>query len=206
MLVSEGGFREDGRKQKEFRRIEVTKSVFGDSGRVDLRQGNTQVSVECGNSKEGKKLNIVVEFLCVSRQETVTEKKVQEYESILVDIFNRVVLVDSGLGLRVVVREEGGSLLSAMVNCITLFLSYFGFSMIDLCYSCTASEDCIDLSSTEDGIQHLVLTIVYLINSEEVVYLALHGATSFSKFKTHIKDAIDACSFLNVHFKSVFHE
>ncbi|KAH9410817.1 hypothetical protein HK407_10g15830 [Ordospora pajunii] len=205
MLVSEEGFRDDGRKQREFRRIEVVKSVFEDSGRMELRQGNTQVSVECGNAKEGKKLNVVVEFLCVSRQEAVTEKKVQEYENILVDIFSRIVLLDSGLGLRVVVREEGGSLLSAMVNCITLFLSYFGFPIIDLCYSCTIAEGCIDLSSIEEGHQHLVLTIACLINSEEVVYLALHGTASCKEFKMNTKEAIDACGLLNVHFRSVFH-
>ncbi|KMV65446.1 ribonuclease [Encephalitozoon cuniculi EcunIII-L] len=194
MLVSEEGFREDGRRPNELRRIEATKRRIGEKGRVDMRQGNTQVSVICSGPREIGKLSVGVEFYAVSRQEPVSEKRASEYEGLLLDIFGDVLLPEASVDIQVIVREDGGSLLSTMINCTTLCLSYFGMPLVDMCYSSAVAEGCVDLASTEESQRVPVVTVAYLMNRKSILYLSLSGRVACSRLQASVLDAIGTCN------------
>ncbi|ADM12208.1 ribonuclease [Encephalitozoon intestinalis ATCC 50506] len=204
MLVSEQGFREDGRKPKELRRVEARRRMVGDEGIVEIRQGNTQVSAACRGSREVGKISIGVEFYVVSRQEPINERRALEYEGLLLDIFSSVLLPEGSADIKVIVREDGGSLLSAMINCITLCLSYFGIPLRDMCYSATVSEGCIDLTSTEESLKTPVVTVAYLMNKKNIAYLSLNGRIVQERLQSSILEGVDACHAISKCFKDFF--
>lgn len=204
MVVSEEGFREDGRRPGELRRIEVSRKMVGEDGRVDLRQGTTQVTVVCRAARDASKPTISVEFYSASRQEPVNEKRAVEYEGLLSDIFGDILPPETSMDISVVVREDGGSLLSAMINCTSLCLAYFGVSMVDMCYSTTVTEGCIDLSSTEESQKASVITIACLMSGKSVFYLSLSGRMPCSKFQDSVSEGMDACYALGEQFKGFF--
>lgn len=204
MIVSEEGFREDGRRPRELRRVEVMRRMVGKKGVMDVRQGNTQVSVMCSGGKEIGKLDIEVEFYAVSRQEPVNEKRILEYEDVLLDIFSDILLPEASVGIKVTVREDGGSLLSTMVNCITLCLSYFGMPLMDMCYSATIGGHCIDLTSTEESQKIPVITVAYLMNRKSIAYLSLNGRIVCEELQSSILEGVDACHSAEEHFKDFF--
>ncbi|AFM98975.1 ribonuclease [Encephalitozoon hellem ATCC 50504] len=204
MLVSEEGFREDGRRPNELRRVEVAKKMVEGKGIVDMRQGNTQVSVMCSGPKEIGKMSIEVEFYAVSRQEPVNEKRMLEYEDVLLDIFSDVLLPEALVDIKVIVREDGGSLLSTMINCITICLSYFGMPLTDMCYSATVGGGCVDLTSTEESQRIPVVTVAYLMNRKSIAYLSLNGRIVCDKLHSCILEAVGACYSVREHFKDFF--
>lgn len=200
-MISGDGFREDGRRRGELRRMEISGGVTKSGGHVELRQGNTQVVTTCSGPREPGRLNIRVRFYSAARQEPVSERKEQEYENLLFDIFDNIVLSESMMDVEVVVKEDGGSVLSVMINCVCLCLSYFGVPMVDTCCSVTLAGGCVDPSSAEDGQRVPVVTIAYLMNRRSIAYASSSGRISRNMLQAYVSDGIDSCGSVYKHFR-----
>lgn len=202
MLLSEEGFREDGRLPEELRRVEIVRRRVGDGGGMSLRQGNTQVSAVCRGTEEQGRLGVKVCFYGVARQEPVNEKRVLEYEDLLCDVFGSIVLPENAVDVDVVVREDGGSLLSAMINCVSLCLAQYGVPMTDMCCSATVAEDCVDLSNGEDGHKFSVMVLGYLVNRRTIAYLSVNGRMAQHTVATNLTRGVGCCEVLYEQFRA----
>jgi exosome complex component RRP41 len=189
VLVSEEGFREDGRKPKELRRMEISSCYIEGTTRIDYRQGNTQVVAVSSGPREAGKLNINAVFYSVARQEPINEKRVGEYEAHLHEIFGNIVLSNSSVDIDIVVKEDGGSVLSAMINCITLCLCHLGVPMADMCVSTTLAGECVDLSGAEEGGRTPVVVLAYLMNSRKIAFFQSSGRIT----RDRLKECFDGC-------------
>lgn len=200
--MTSASFREDGRRSRELRHIVINKGIIDSYGYIDLHQGNTVVTAVCNGPRDKGKLCVKVSFSSVSRHEQVNDKQIAEYESTLVEIFTSLILHDEQIDIELVVKQDDGSLVSVMINCISLCLAYSGVSMLDMCCAVTLNDGCADLSSCEEGSRGPVLTLGYLFNRQKVAYLNMTGKCLNQTFVRMSMEAIEYCNTIYHEMKS----
>lgn len=194
-------FREDGRTNEQFRRLEIEHGKINNNGYIMYRQGNSCVRVICNGPREGSKIQFHVKFAKTARQEPIAEKRIYDYEDVLQKIFSEIILAESQLDIDVDVIQEDGSLVSAMVNCIYMCLCYASVPLLDSICSVTLSEKLIDLSGSEEGSREAVLVLVYMINKKQYLYVRSVGRISKDKLEKVFARGSEACEELFTHMK-----
>lgn len=180
-------FREDGRKKDELRQLKINYS----NSYTYLKQGNTHVRAKTDGPKEGNKFNVSIVFSKSSRQEQINEKRIFELETEIYNIFNHIILTDNSVDIEIEVIQEDGSLISTIVNCVTLNLCHTSVPLIDFPCSITYSE-VQDLSIYEEQGRNFVVNIVWLMNRQKIIYFR-----SIGKVTQDILHKINAEGFLS---------
>ncbi|EQB60299.1 exosome complex exonuclease rrp41 [Vairimorpha apis BRL 01] len=190
-------FREDGRKKDEIKQI-IIKNL---NSYTYLKQGNTHVRVKSDGPKEGNKLNISMVFSKSSRQEQINEKRIFELETEIYNIFNNIILTDNNIDIEIEVIQEDGSLISTIVNCVTLNLCYIGVPLIDFPCSITYSRF-QDLTLCEEQGRNFFINVVWLMNREKIVYFKSLGRVTQEVLQKINEEGFLGCKKIYQQLKS----
>ncbi|KAI8790746.1 exosome complex component RRP41 [Biomphalaria glabrata] len=198
-LLSDQGFRTDGRKPNELRRIRFKKGVFKQAdGSAYLEQGNTKVLAavygphEIRGSK-GKALHDKLLINCQYSMATFStqdrkrrprgDRKSQEMTMHLKQTFNAVVLTELfpkvQLDIYVEVLQSDGGNYCASVNAATLALIDAGIPMKDYVIACSGSfvkdTPIVDINHLEESTAGAEIIVAVLPRFDQIVFIEMNS-------------------------------
>ncbi|KAL3859094.1 hypothetical protein ACJMK2_009327 [Sinanodonta woodiana] len=198
-LLSDQGFRIDGRKPKELRRIQCRLGVFKQAdGSAYIEQGNTKVLAAVYGPHEtaggrGKALHDKVLVNCQYSMATFStgerkrrprgDRKSKEMTMHLQQTFNAAIMTSlyprSQIDIYVEVLQSDGGNYCASVNAATLALIDAGIPMKDYVCACSASfvKDCpiVDINYLEESSGGPELIVATLPKSSQIVFLEMNS-------------------------------
>ncbi|XP_013418239.1 exosome complex component RRP41 [Lingula anatina] len=198
-LLSDQGFRIDGRRPHELRRIQCRMGVFGQAeGSAYVEQGNTKVLAAVYGPHEirgsrGKMQPDKVLINCQYSMATFStgerkrrprgDRKSQEMTKHLQQTFEAAVLTHlyprSQIDIFVEVLQSDGGNYCASVNAATLAIIDAGIPMKDYVCACSASyiEDnpVVDINYLEESSGSAELIMAMLPKSEQIVLLQMNS-------------------------------
>ncbi|KAH3769435.1 exosome complex component RRP41-like [Dreissena polymorpha] len=194
-LLSEQGFRIDGRKPSELRRIRCKLGVFNQAdGSAYIEQGNTKVLAAVYGPHEirGSRSKILHDRVLVNCQYSMAtfstgerkrrprgDRKSKEMTMHLQQTFNAAILTNlhprSQIDIFVEVLQSDGGNYCASVNAATLALIDAGIPMKDYVCACAASyvsdTPIVDINYLEESSGGAELIVATLPKSEQIVFL-----------------------------------
>ncbi|KAG0419557.1 putative exosome complex component RRP41 [Dictyocoela roeselum] len=184
-ILDKHGFRSDGRKPTEMRRLYLSFKTLNNNPVLEYTQGLTKLRTTIIGPKSGNKrdkINPLLKFNSFSKQDTATfDYLADEYESIIVRVFNNVLLLESPFFVeaQVDIIEDNGSALSAIINSISITMAYAGIPMKDIVLSLTngfydAKVFC-DITANEESNRIPAFTVAYLPMKQMFVGVRLKG-------------------------------
>lgn len=198
-LLSDQGFRIDGRKTNELRRIRFKKGVFRQAdGSAYLEQGNTKVLAAVYGPHEirGSKSKALHDRLLINCQYSMAtfstqdrkrrprgDRKSQEMTSHLKQTFDAVVLTElypkTQLDIYVEVLQSDGGNYCASVNAATLALMDAGLPMKDYVIACAGSftreTPIVDINNMEESSAGAEVIMAILPRCEQIVFLEMNS-------------------------------
>lgn len=193
--------RYDGRFPKEAREIDFEFKEIDTKGIFRWRQGNTVVNTTIIQNREKQQFSLELNFLQMSRNNAINDRKTYEMKQKLLDIFSDLTGQDSQVEVIVDVVCDDGSVFSAIVNSISLACAHCGIPLSDMCLSITLNRN-VDLCYHEEG-KEFSICIVFLPNKEKIVYIESIGRLQKSEFEEGIVSAIEYCRTLHSHFRDI---
>jgi len=222
-LLSDSGFRQDGRKAKDLRRIACKLGVYRQAdGSAYLEQGFTKVLVavygphEVRRSKgpAGRALPDRARINCQYSMATFStgerkirprgDRKSREFTQHLEKTFEAAILTtaypNSQIDIYCEILQSDGGNLSACINASTLALIDAGVSIRDFVCSCTSSwyrdTPIMDVNQMEEGASGgsaPVVTMALLPKSEEMVLFELDSRLHCDHLETMIDSTTQGC-------------
>ncbi|KAI8622479.1 ribosomal protein S5 domain 2-type protein [Chytriomyces sp. MP71] len=221
--VSPEGFRCDGRRPNELRRIQTeiggqvgSLGGSGADGSAYVEQGNTRCLCLVFGPKEPSgrgsvlhdRATLNVEFSVASfssgerKQKHRRDKRLLEIASIIKSTFEAVVMTTayprSEIAIQIhILQFDGGSLHTA-VNATTLALMNAGIPMKDYVVACSAGfgngSPILDVNYTEEGLDVPVVTLGITPRSGKIVLLNLESRLHMDEFERVMLLAKDGCT------------
>ncbi|VDM67653.1 unnamed protein product [Strongylus vulgaris] len=215
-IVSEHGFRLDGRRPQQIRNISASLGTIRDAeGSAYFEQGGTKV-VLCAvyGPYEGKKskqledrcvINCVfsmTRFAGVERRQRVrADRKSMEIERLIEKTFEGAVLVHlfptSQIDIFCQIIQSDGSHLAACVNAASLAMSDAGIPMKGLVAASTCSivdgQPVVDINQREETDLLPRLTLATLRGEDEVVLVELQNRVHVDQLPALLAAAKDTC-------------
>ncbi|XP_059177224.1 exosome complex component RRP41-like [Physella acuta] len=198
-LLSDQGFRTDGRKPNELRRIRFKKGVFKQAdGSAYLEQGNTKVlaavygphEIRGGKSKQlHDKLLINCQYSMATfstqdrKRRPRGDRKSLEMTAHLKQTFNAVVLTDLypkvQLDIYIEVLQSDGGNYCASVNAATLALIDAGIPMKDFVIACSGSyvrdTPIVDINNLEESGAGAEIIMAILPRCDQIVFIEMNS-------------------------------
>ncbi|TBU07065.1 ribonuclease [Hamiltosporidium magnivora] len=193
-IISEEGFRYDGRKPNELREVAIKSGYLNKCGYIDLQQGGTKVrSILYGPKEKGQykeNIKFKISFYDVARQESGKhEKKIDECETLLSELFKPIISISESnyLEINILIKQDDGSLISTLINSVTILLCYCGVQIKDMCISITScffkGISLLDLSNNEENIRIPSLVLGYFPHRKTIGLFQSTGKTDTDSIK-----------------------
>lgn len=218
-ILTQEGFRLDGRKPTELRRMACRLGVFEQSdGSAYVEMGNTRVLAAVYGPHEVKsssRLRASHEKAIINCQYSMatfstSERKRRprgDYRSLEItanvkEVFETAVLAQlypySQIDIFLEVLQSDGSNYAACINAATLALIHAGISLKDVVCASSAGlidgKAIVDVNYTEESIsQSPVLTIALLPKSKEVLSMESTGRLAFNDLESVMEAANEGC-------------
>ena len=218
-ILTQEGFRLDGRKPNELRRLACRLGVFEQSdGSAYVEMGNTRVLAAVYGPHEvrsGSRLRPSHDRAIVNCQYSMatfstSERKRRprgDYRSLEItanmkELFETAILVQlypySQIDIFLEVLQSDGSNYAACINAATLALIHAGISLKDVVCASSAGlidgKAIVDVNYTEESIsQSPVLTIGLLPKSKEVLSMEATGRLAFADLESVMEAANEGC-------------
>lgn len=219
-LLSDEGFRLDGRRPDELREVTCRLGVFEQAdGSAYVEVGNTRVLAAVYGPHEpakmgqrGGRLSDKAFINCQYSQavfSTPSRKhrprgdfRALEVTSIVKDICETAILSEtyphSQIDIYLEVLQADGSLLAACINAASLALVHAGIALKDMIVSASSGlindKPIVDVNYTEEGvINSPVFTLAMLAKSKEILSLESTGRLNLDSLNLIQVTAADAC-------------
>lgn len=232
-LLSEAGFRVDGRKANELRKINCKLGIFEQAdGSAYLEMGHTnvlaavfgphEVSRGHGSKVKSASLHDKAYINCQYSQATFstierkrkprTDIRSLELTNNIREIFDNVILTNlfpnSQIDIFLEVLQSDGSNMSACINAATLALIHAGIPIKDFVVSCSATliddKTLIDVSHFEESTSNLpVLTLSMLPKSKQIVSMESFGRVPLNLIEKIIDSAVIGCEEIHQISKTI---
>lgn len=231
-LLSETGFRIDGRKATELRNINCKLGVFEQAdGSAYLEMGHTNVLAAVfgphevtrhGSKMKSTSLHDKAFVNCQYSQATFStiERKRKprmdvrslELTNNIREIFDNVILTNlfpnSQIDIFLEVLQSDGSNMSACINAATLALIHAGIPIKDFVVSCSATliddDTLIDVSHFEESASSLpIMTLSMLPKSKQIVSMESTGRVPLNSIEKLIDSAVAGCEEIHQISKGV---
>ncbi|XP_055059898.1 exosome complex component RRP41 [Paramisgurnus dabryanus] len=220
-LLSDQGYRVDGRKATELRKVQARMSVFAQAdGSAYLEQGNTKaLAVVYGphetRGSRSKSMHDRAVINCQYSMATFStaerkrrphgDRKSSEMSIHLKQTFEAAVLTElyprSQIDIYVKILQADGGNYSACVNAATLALVDAGIPMRDYVCACTAGfveeTPLADLSHVEESGGGTSLSLALLPRSGNIALLQMDARLHEDHLDTLMEAAMTACKRLN---------
>lgn len=193
--------RSDGRLVNEMRRIEVNCEIIDNNGVIHLNHGETHVTGTLREPKDKSNLSFLINFYGGTRNEGFSDRRLYELRTSLYEVFKNVVLPGPSICLDLIVKQDNGGLLSALINTATLVMCYHGVAMIDMCVSITSGK-VLDLSYTEQN-REFAMTLAYLPKRNKISYLNSEGKAHKKLYNNALENGVKGCLFLCDYFENI---
>ena len=208
LLIDE--FRQDGRKPKETRKIEIEMDITKNStGSAMVTLGETKVIAWIHGPRESKsKVDGKGSIKCyfsqapfsgmVRKKNFKRDLKMREFSKILKEVFEEVIRLElysrSDIIINCLVLQNDGNYKSASISAITLALINAGLFIKDLVIGmsvgCQEENILYDLQLQEEKENIPILNVAYLPHSKKFIYTELVNAkTPYAKVETLMKEA-----------------
>lgn len=202
-IISEEGYRVDGRMAQELRAVTLRHGHVDGKAFVDLEQGCTKITTCVSGVKERTrqrgKVNLSMAFLGEAQQRyRKNSEKASEMERSIVAIFEQVLLLpeNSSVDVDVCVRQDDGSVLSAMINCISLSLCHCGIPMKDVVVGMSigfaANTFFVDICGAEEGYRYPHMDTALLIYKKKLAHLHMIGKIEHEGFQDMFRHGYEA--------------
>jgi ribonuclease PH len=221
-----GSFREDGRRFKENRSIEIKMGVVKESsGSCLFNLGETKVIAwikgPCETkSKCPENSGIIKSYFNMAPFSGILHKsnqkqdlKDREFGQTIKTIFNQVIKLEyytkSEININVLVLQNDGNYKSASINAITFALINAGIyikdSVVGINVGCTDDDRMIyDLQLQEEKQYIPILNVAFLPHTKKLVYTELVNAkTPYNKLSLLMKEAEEASLLLYSEQKKI---
>ncbi|ORD95122.1 component of the 3 5 exoribonuclease for 3 processing of 5.8S rRNA [Enterospora canceri] len=189
-------FRVDGRLEYETRLIDVQLYNDTETGYAEIRQGRTHVRTQLDSTTERSKFKMNLKYL---QADSVTERQKYQIKSKIEKIFSDI-MRSSGTSVTVLVVEDNGGLIAAIINCITLCLTHCSVPIADMAIAVSYNTG-IDLCKKEENGPFIAL-LVYLSNTKKVIYFDAAGSFTRTSFIECTEAAKLACQNIASQFKT----
>lgn len=208
-IISEDGYRIDGRKALETRAMAARQSTVDNKLLFELDHGATKVAASIDGPKERHRqkhmVSVDISFLDTTQQEHQgNSEKVRELEKNVRDVFKEVLLLpeSSYVEIAVVVKQDDGSVFSTVVNCISLGLCYSGIPMKDVVVGATvgfvSNTFFVDICGAEESYKYPYMTIALMMHRRKIAYLRMAGKIEYEGFNDMFRHGYDAsCSMFS---------
>ncbi|KAG0439962.1 putative exosome complex component RRP41 [Dictyocoela muelleri] len=184
-ILNKDGFRADGRKIDEMRRLKISFKTINNKPVIEYSQGLTQLRTTVIGPKSGNKrdkIQPIIKFNSFAKQETgYYEHYKDEYEGNIIKIFNNVILLEAPFFVEIFVDiiQDNGSVLSAIINSISLIIAYSGIPIKDVVLSLTngfydAKIFC-DITTNEENNRIPAFVLAYLPKKQKFVGIVSKG-------------------------------
>ncbi|KAL4234845.1 Exosome complex component RRP41 [Mactra antiquata] len=216
-LLSDQGFRVDGRKANELRRIQCRLGVFTQAdGSAYIEQGNTKILAAVYGPHEirgsrSKALHDKVLVNCQYSMATFStgerkrrprgDRKSKEMTMHLQQTFDAAILTSlyprSQIDIFVEVLQSDGGNYCASVNAATLALIDAGIPLKDYVCACSASfvndKPIMDISYLEESSGGAELIVATLPKSEQIVFLEMNSRLHEDNLSHVLDMAVKGC-------------
>lgn len=213
-LLSEQGFRADGRRSNELRKMQCRLGIFSQSdGSAYMEQGNTKVlaAVYGPHEVRGSRTKILHDTALINCQYSMAtfstterkkrprgDRKSHEITSHLRQTFEAAIQTElypkSQIDIYVEVLQSDGSNFSACVNAVTLALVDAGIPLRDYVCACTStlvkSTALVDASYLEESNGGQPLNVAFLPRSEQMVLVEMASRVH----SDHLQKLLDAAT------------
>lgn len=231
-LLSDQGFRVDGRKPHEPRKIACKLGVFRQTdGSAYIEQGNTKVLAAVygpheirGTRGKQRSLHDAAYINCQYSMATFStgerkrrprgDRKSQEMSLHLQQTFEAAILTSlyprSQIDIFVEVLQADGGNYSACVNAATLALIDAGIPMKDYVCACTAGfandQPLVDISYTEETLGGPQLNLAVLPKTEHIVLMEMTSKLHVDNLNKVLEAAIKGCKDIHSILDSAVQE
>lgn len=216
-LLSDQGFRIDGRRSHELRKIQCKLGVFSQAdGSAYVEQGNTKVLAAVYGPHEirGSRSKLLQDKVLVNCQYSMAtfstserkrrprgDRKSQEMTMHLQQTFNAAILTSlhprSQIDIFVEVLQSDGGNYCASVNAATLAVIDAGIPMKDYVCACSASylrdSPIVDINYLEESSGSPEITVAVLPKSEQIVFLEMNGRLHEDNLSKVVDMAVKGC-------------
>ncbi|KAF7683888.1 putative exosome complex component RRP41 [Astathelohania contejeani] len=197
-IITNEGYRMDGRKKDEIRRIRLRSGVTEKTGHIELHHGNTKIRCAMGEYKERQKEKVSFQiFFYDGTSNDRLERKGEELQQTLSYIFNPLVISVESLELNLTVLQDDGSLLSCAINCVSITLCYNGIGMTDFVVGSTTGMyhhiPIVDINGHEETNRISQVVMAYLPHRETLTYYMAIGKIQKNRLKIATKEGINTC-------------
>ncbi|WKY04451.1 hypothetical protein Q1695_005448 [Nippostrongylus brasiliensis] len=214
-IVSEHGFRLDGRRPHQIRNINVSLGTIRDAeGSAYLEQGGTKVLCAVYGPFEGKRsrqledrctincMFSMTRFAGVERRQRIrADRKSMEIERLIEKAFEGAVLTHlypmSQIDIYCQIIQSDGSHLAACVNAASLAMSDAGIPMKGIVAAATCSivdgQPVVDVNQREETDILPRLTLATLRGEDEVVLVELQNRVHIDHLPALMAAAKDTC-------------
>ncbi|CAC5408927.1 exosome complex component RRP41-like [Mytilus californianus] len=216
-LLSDQGFRIDGRKPNELRRIQCKLGVFKQAdGSAYIEQGNTKVLATVYGPHEirGSRAKLLLDRVLVNCQYSMAtfstgerkrrprgDRKSQEMTMHLKQTFDAAIMTNlyprSQIDIFVEVLQSDGGNYCASVNAATLALIDAGIPMKDFVCACSASfvndNPIADINYLEESSGGPELIVATLPKSDQIVFLEQNSRLHEDNLSKVIDLAVKSC-------------
>ena len=217
-LLSDQGYRIDGRKPNELRLIRCNLNVFMQAdGSAYIEQGNTKIlaAIYGPHEPSANKKNLISQDKCLINceysQATFStaerkhvsrgDRKGQDLSAHIKQTFEAAIHTSlyprSQIDIYLQVLHADGSHYSACVNVATLALIDAGISLKDFVCSCSASyiknQAIIDINHVEESADCAVFSAAYLPKLDQIVYSEMSGRLHVDELPKVIDGVVTGC-------------
>ena len=230
-ILSDQGYRIDGRKPHELRRIRCNLSVFMQAdGSAYIEQGNTKVlaAIYGPHEPSPNKKNVVPQDKCyinceysqatfsTAERKNVSrgDRKGQDMSAHIKQTFQAAILTSlypkSQIDIYLQVLHADGSHYSACVNAATLALIDAGIAMKDFVCSCSSSlfkgTALIDINHLEESADCAEFFAAYLPKLDQIVYSEMNGRLHADELSKVIDAVVTGCKDIFSVMERTVHE
>lgn len=193
--------RNDGRFVEEFRTMDCVFRKLENKGLICWRQGNSIVNTTISQNRDKQQLSLSINFLESSRNDPINERRLYGMRQKILGIFTPLIVPDNQVDITVEVVGDDGSMLSVIINSITLACMCCGINLSDMCLSVTLDEG-VDLNYQEEG-RGFAVCVVFSPNRDKILHLESFGALQQGKFEEAVKLGVRACKALHGKFREI---
>ncbi|KAJ3112538.1 Exosome complex component RRP41 [Physocladia obscura] len=217
-VVTDEGFRIDGRRAHELRRVVCT--VGGESyvadGEAMIDTGNTKCLVRVFGPREPtvrsnvllERASVVVDFNLAAfssgerKQKLRQDKRLLEMASLIKSTFEAAILTQSfprsEIAIQIQILQFDGGSLHAAINTTTLALMNAGIPMLDFVVASSAGfangTTILDVNYTEESMDVPTLSLAMMPRSGKVVLLNLESRLHLNEFEGVLRLAKEGCT------------
>lgn len=196
--MNENILRKDGRFAEELRKIQIDHFIVENRNYLTFSQGLTQVRTCIFQNKEKGQIGVNLNFSDLARNEPINDRKLYEMKNKIYSIFSNVVSSDYQIDINIEVLQDNGSLMSVIINSITLCLCYSGINIKDMILSLTCN-DLMDLTTDEEK-QYFAI-VVMSANYNQILNFQLSGKCQRIDVKNALNNATRGIEKVNFEIR-----